>query len=203
MSGSWLGLERYALGECAPEEAAAIEVLLRSDPDARAILDAIRTDDRALPPLPTPLPRRRSPLRTATAVLLLAAVVLLAVGLRNTGPDGATKGGDLSLELVGLRDGHATPLADVGTGDRLGLRLTCPPGRTRIDVVVFHGGEAAFPIAPTTVVCGNGVAVPAAFSIDRPGPLVACVALGELPPREILAEGPSEASVCVGADVHR
>lgn len=197
MRASWLVLERYALGECDPDEARAVESQLVADPEIRAMFVAIRGDRRVPPPLP--IPHRRRPL--LAAVVLLAAVALVAVGLQR--PDGAVKGGDLALELVGVRDGLATPLSDVTVGDSVGLRLTCPPGRTDVDVVVFHGGEVAFPFDAVSVPCGNRVPIPGAFSVDRPGRLDVCVAVGALPSRAILATGPSAADVCVTARVIR
>ncbi|MEZ4239711.1 MAG: hypothetical protein R3F59_26855 [Myxococcota bacterium] len=193
MTVSWLRLERYALGEGGPEERAAVEAALRSDPDARAILDAIRTDRRRPPPL---RPARPARWRLALPLGALAlAGALVSVGLPRGGP--GDKGGALALELLRVRDGVTTASPEtVAVGERLGLRLTCPPGPADIDVVVYHGGTAAFPLPRTTVACGNAVPLPGGFSADAPGLLVACVAV-DPPPRAVLAADRDAADVCV------
>jgi hypothetical protein len=205
MSRSWLVLERYALGECDPTETRVVEETLAADPQARAILAAIRSDARPLPPLtaPTDRPPRRPRWVWGLAPLALAAAALVAVVVnpwedRPDHPPDRVKGGDLALTLVRLRDGVQTAApAEVAAGDRLALRLTCPPGPTAVDVVVVHGGEVGFPIPAAVVECGNQVPVPGAFSVDGAGRLVVCVAVGDLPGRELLAEDPWAADRCV------
>ena len=116
MTGSWLSLERYALGECDPDEVRRIEAMLVDDPHARTILTAIRADRRVLRPLP--MPRRRRFLAVGATLLVTAAALLVLIPR----DDGSVKGGALALELVGLQDGLAAPLSHAAVGDRLGLR---------------------------------------------------------------------------------
>jgi hypothetical protein len=81
-------------------------------------------------------------------------------------------------------------------GDRWKVVVTCPPAASAwVDVAVHDAGGVDHPLAPARIGCGNGVALPGAFSItggrtnrvcvrigaaaapDRAGPPDACVTL--------------------------
>jgi hypothetical protein len=75
-------------------------------------------------------------------------------------------GGELVVSLVRERAGvvTATPTS-FARADRFKVRVTCSPGvaDVDVDVVVFQDGEAAWPLAPTRLRCGNQVVVPGAL----------------------------------------
>lgn len=199
MTRSWYALERYALGECQPDEAREIEESLAHDPDTSAILDAIRSDHRSLPPLSIPTPQRARNRVWSMGIVLLAAAALLVTVSRDTEPAvEGWKGGDVALEVVRLRDGVQTVTpASVAPGDHLGLRLTCPEGSVDVDIVVFHGDEVAFPLQPATIDCGNHVPLPGAFSVDSPGELVVCATFDGVPTRAQLAADRRASPLCI------
>lgn len=203
MTSSWYTLERYVLGECEPDEALALEETLAHDPNVSAILDAIRNDHRSVPPLLIPTPQRANNRVWSMGTLLLAATMLLVTGVRDTEPtDEDWKGGDATLEIVRLRDGVQTVSpSSVAPGDLLGLRLTCPKGPVDVDIVVFHGGEVAFPIAPATIECGNRTPLPGAFSVDSPGDLSVCATLDGEPTRAQLAADRRTSPLCIDLSV--
>lgn len=189
MNGSWLVLERYVAGDLADDERAAVELLLREDPDARAVVEAIRGDVRPLEPLQVP---RRWPV---FAVAVAAAVGVVVIGLR---PTPTVKGGEFAVQVVRDRDGVLDPHpGSVVAGDRFVVRLTCPPGSRPFDLVVFQDGEAFFPIdRGEPVVCGNAVPLPGGFRVDSGSPLTVCVVVDALPDRARLAAGPDAAGAC-------
>lgn len=53
---SWLDLEQHTLGMLGEDRAAEVEAALAEDADLRARFEALRADDRAVPPLPMDLP---------------------------------------------------------------------------------------------------------------------------------------------------
>jgi len=217
---SWLELERFALGELDPERRRGIEAALAADPSLRARLASIEADSRPLPSLPgladdlplpadsgEPLPdpdaggevvvlRRWRPL-LGGAALLAAAAAALVVQLPNTAsaefpaPSTTWKGGELSLRLDRARAGSvragATRFVD---GDRIAVRLTCPPGARPWDLAVYQAGEAFFPLdTADDITCGNLVALPGAFLPTGPDALIVCAAVGEAADRGALDEG--------------
>jgi hypothetical protein len=203
---SWLRLERYHLGELPPEEAEAVERAIATDPETRECIESIRQPVRLNPrpelPLRAEVPAPESPLvkrrylRDAlkspwpTLVLAAAAAFFVYVSARPTNEvDGAppprlvhVKGGDVAIELVRERQGVVTPNpVSFAEGDRFKVKLTCPPSMTKdtFEVLVIQGQDASRPLAPLgAVVCGNGVALPGAFSLTGAAPSSVCVAWG-------------------------
>jgi hypothetical protein len=189
---SWLRLERYHLGELRPEEAAQVERALAVDAEARECLEQIR-QPVALRPLPEPPSRARVvKLRAARAAwwpfLSLAAAVAgaaLVVWVKSTEPEVLTerrsfhvKGGDVVVSLVREREGAiASSPATFAEGDRFKVLLTCPPTLDGdFDVVVFQDAAPSFPFAgPATLVCGNSVPIPGAFTLTGASPATVCV----------------------------
>jgi hypothetical protein len=220
---SWLRLEQYALGELGAGARAEIADHLAGCARCRACADRIAADHRELPPLPErassmgaaalpPLPRRGGlragwrPAFTAAAVAAVVAAVLVrpherppvvdvgdAAGPRVV----AVKGGDVTVELVRERDGStALEPSSFAPGDRFQVLLTCPPPlQLHADLAVLQDGDAAFPGAPSTIACGNRVAVPPAFRITGAGAATICVAVdpAKPPSRAALASGDSPA----------
>lgn len=171
---SWLRLERYLLGELEGPAAEAVARSLETCAHCQAIQAEIAGDGRPLPELP-PLPvsppvgaREPTPaegpwrrLARALRPRLLAPVAVLALALLVVAqlPDRgerveehpgwppaeiSVKGGTLAVELA----------AEPG-GDRLQVRLTCPPGSEELELVFFEGHAASFPLALPA--CGNRV----------------------------------------------
>lgn len=212
---SWLRLERYALGELAADERAAIAGHLATCASCRACADHIAGDaQRELPPLPAAAPalpaapprhgwwRRWLAGRRAAAFAGFATVAavfaLIVVRPREQAKvDGprvvAVKGGDVAVELVRERDGStAWEPTSFAPGDHFKLLVTCtPPLRLHADVVVLQDDGAAFPGAPALIACGNRVPLPPAFRITGPGAATVCVGLdASAPPsRAALARG--------------
>lgn len=207
---SWLDLELYALGELpGPDEERAVELHLAGCEACRGCLETIQVDRCELPALPAAAPKDepREPrswwrwLRWSLApAVAVAAAVLLALLL----PDDPTvdlpprrvaiKGGDLALTLV-RRRGDAT-IDDPRTfapGDRFKVEVTCPPGQAlRWDVVVFQGGQAAFPHATPAgpLRCGNREPVAGAFGLTGDQPAHVCLVVGAGLTRARLGQGP-------------
>jgi anti-sigma-K factor RskA len=203
---SWLRLERYHLGELPPDEAEAVERRIATDPETRECFESIRRPVRLNPrpelpfraevPAPeSPLAKRRrlrDALRSPWPTLLLAAAAafFLYVSIHPTNqPDGAppprllhVKGGDVSIELVRERHGVVTPNpVSFAEGDRFKVKLTCPPSMTKdtFEVLVIQAQDASRPLAPLgAVACGNGVALPGAFSLTGAARTSVCVAWG-------------------------
>jgi hypothetical protein len=186
---SWLRLERYALGELAGPAADDVAAHLGRCPACQACLDAIERDATPLPPLPPLPPRRRwawwPRLAWAGGVAAAAAAIALFVVIRPrvdaervAGPRIRVKGtGDVVVSLIRERGGVITPApSGFAPGDRFKVRVTCAPGgAAHADVVVFQGGEAAFPLPPARLRCGNDVVVPGAFTITGVAPATVCL----------------------------
>jgi hypothetical protein len=207
---SWPRLERFAQGGGA--DPAAADHLARCAACARC-LDEIRGDLVALPPLAVPArAARRWWLAPAMALAGAAAVALVlwrtGAGGGPGGPGGPggegredvarVKGvGEVVLGVVRERAGAVRLDARTyAPGDRWKVLVTCPPAASAwVDVAVYDAGEVDHPLAPARIGCGNGVALPGAFSItggranrvcvriaagaapDRAGPPDACVTL--------------------------
>jgi hypothetical protein len=198
---SWLLLERYALGEVTPAEAAVVERALAADPDTRACFESMKEPVRLRPlPLQPAAPpahvvalrrvRRALSSPWSAAVLAVAAVFALYFGVVGRKPDDAElpsamvriKGGDRSIALVRDRDGTVTmDPKSFEAGDRFKVLFTCPPGSDeRVQVYVLQGKEASTPLAlPDPIPCGNGVPLPGAFSLTGSVPSTVCVAWGD------------------------
>lgn len=157
---SWLLLERYALGELAPEERADVEARLAASEVDRACLAQIRADTSELPPLPTTAPAaaparlhalpgglaqaapgpqaRPRPARTRWIALsgaLCAAAVALLVVIRTR-----HTGSELATTLPPRHPGDAPTLSDDGIkGAEVSLRLISD--RQGADPRAFTSGE--------------------------------------------------------------
>src|SRR5580692_1245322 len=110
---SWLRLERYHLGELAPDERARIEAHLATCPACKACLGRIEEDDAvALPPLPAMPVRRvariRRPVPIGAAVGTLAAAAAVVLAVRGSHPTDGERGGLSSARVKG--DGMALSL---------------------------------------------------------------------------------------------
>lgn len=194
---SWLELELRALDELAPARAREVDAHLGACEACRTCLGRIESDRRALPPLPRPAlagaagrvgrRRWRWSVRLSLAGALVAAAAALLVVWRVSGGGGGAggagslagvKGGDgLVVSLVRERAGTVTP--DVTTfadGDRFEVLVTCGVrAPLLVDVVVFQGGRAYFPLAAARLACGNRVQVPGAFTLTGRQTAVVCV----------------------------
>lgn len=192
---SWLSLERYHLGELEGAAAEAVARSLEACPHCQAMEAEIAGDLRplpALPPLPAaaPLPEPAAPepvrglwqrLSWALVEWKLVHLAVLAVGLfvvvqlprlqeRTEEHPGwppaevSVKGGTLAVEVL-----------PEPAGERLQIRVTCPPGAAELELVFFEGREAAFPLALPA--CGNGV-VAGAVRLEEVGPSRVCLVQG-------------------------
>jgi hypothetical protein len=193
---SWWRLERYRLAELPHDEQHEIEQHLTGCAVCRACLARVDTPVE-LPELPAGKPssaRRRAWLRWsgAAAVLSAAAAATLLLlphsggpGLEPPGRRIAFKGGELAIDLVRERAGSiARDATQFRPGDRWKVLLTCPPPlQPHVDVVVFQGREAFFPIAPTQLsTCGNLRALPGAFALDGHDDALVCATVSERMP---------------------
>ena len=195
---SWLELELRALDELAPPRAREVDAHLGQCAVCRACLARIASDRRELPPLPRPVlaraiergRRRRWTSRLSLAGALVAAAAALLLVWRATGGGAGdaslagVKGGEgLVLSLVRERAGTVTPdptrFAD---GDRFEARVTCGArAPLLLDLVVFQGGRAYFPLAAARLPCGNRVQVPGAFTLTGHQTAVVCVTARDRP----------------------
>jgi hypothetical protein len=216
---SWLRLERFALGELAAADAAAVRAHVDGCPACRSCLDAVTASGESLPALPRPVRVPRAPWTRRFAVggglaLAMAAAIVLLVRVRISDeprdPARATVaikgGGTLVLSLVRERGGAiALDPSSFAAGDRWKVRVTCDRGGpVVVDVAVYEpdarGYRAAFPLRPAAVTCGNDVTLPGAFRLTGARNLV-CVAVAEAgaPDRERLASGPAGAELACRA----
>jgi hypothetical protein len=208
---SWLDLELYALGELPdPAEERAVEQHLAGCEACQGCLETIQTDRRELPALPAvePAPEHEresrpwwrwlqwslAPAMAVTAAVLLVVLLPVDPALDLPARRVAIKGGDLALTLV-RRRGDATTDAPgtFGPGDRFKVEVTCPPGQALSwDVVVFQGGEAAFPFAAPAgpLPCGNREPVAGAFGLTGDKPAHVCLVVGAGLTRARLSLGP-------------
>ena len=227
---SWWRLERYRLADLPRAEVVEIEQHLSGCAICRPCLARVDTPVQ-LPELPAHLrgkrvesvrapragvARRQARTRTrwaAAASLIAAAAAALWLMPRSAGPGLeppgrrlSFKGGELAIGLVRERAGSvARDPTQFRAGDRWKVLLTCPPPlRPHVDVVVFQGGEAFFPLAPAQpAACGNGFALPGAFALDGAAEALVCAVVSEAAPidRAALAAGGRAAlpalSVCL------
>jgi hypothetical protein len=216
---SWLLLERYALGELDATTTLRVEGALARDADTRACLELIRRPV-ALPALnprraaAAPKARRLAWAWPAAATLAAAALGVLVV--RGTQQDldtavpapGATskpahrvKGDAVAISVVrehlGQIIANATSFAE---GDRLKVLLTCPTATSeRFRVLVQQGDTVTSPVdVPADFACGNGVAVPGAFTLTENTQALVCVVWGAHATGELTAPiAPGEQATCV------
>jgi hypothetical protein len=183
---SWLRLERYAQGDLAADERAAIAEHLLTCKACNACVRTIKEDERELPPLPAP---RSARVAWIVSGLALAAAIAFVVGRlpRDEDPIARMKGDGIAFTLV--RDDE-TVLADAAgiyrDGDRWKALVTCPVGTRRaFDVVVYERGDAAFPLEPATgLSCGNEVPIAGAFRLTGRERLTVCLVWGDAIDRE-------------------
>jgi hypothetical protein len=192
---SWLTLERLHLGELDAAARAAATAHLGACPTCRACLDELRADVVALPPLRVPAvaPRRRAWWPPLFAFAAAAAALVLWLGRpRRDAADvivahTSIKGlGEVVVGLVRERDGVIRDdVARARPGDRWKVVVTCAPGRAAwLDVaVVGDDGVASYPLAPTSLACGNHVVVPGAFTLSGARNAVCAVVGVAAPPR--------------------
>lgn len=193
---SHLTLERYALGELPQAEAMAIAAQLESSAKDREVYDAILADSAELPPLPqldlpnpasttpskpapvTPL-RRILPIAIPLATAALALLALLPKSDPGLEPPlhlpSGVKGDDVILSIVGEQSGLNAERRM--RGERLKLRVTCPPGTLeRARVTILQGDEVFHPLPEVSdFPCGNQVPWPAAFRLTGDTPATLCV----------------------------
>jgi len=206
---SWLTLELFQLGELAQDEQRRVSSHLDGCACCRSCLEQIRSDERALPPLPVSLAREarrrwwrsgRGRLALTVAVATAAAVLLVLLLPRGPEQPGSSpprriasfKGGELSIGLVRERRGsvQADP-SHFAAGDRFKVLVTCPPRERALrgDVVVYQQGAAHFPLPPASPVpCGNLRPLPGAFTLADEVPALVCLVIGDrAPDRALLA----------------
>lgn len=199
---SWLRLERYALGELPEVERSAVAAHLEDCDLCRSCMAEIRDREvTALPALPVgvltaPAPWwRRHKLRVAwgggfAAAAAAAATVAIILSTRVGGVRDESslparriqiKGGEVALDLIRERGGSVGYEPDAFLPeDRFKILFTCPsPAAMHVEVVVYQDGEASFPLPPTTVECGNRVALAGAFRITGRSPAVVCALFDE------------------------
>jgi len=205
---SWLVLERHALGELSPAEAARVRAHLASCAAcATCAVEAAR-------PLPLiavagaplmasgaarPAWWRRYAVAWATTAALACAAGgnLWRARVPEHSPAGAigdtlpgVKGGDVALALVRERDGAITHGAETfAPDDRWKALGTCPAGGIvfwDLSVRDGDGGRVRFPLQPAGPIrCGNRVALPGAFRLSGAGRAEVCLTLAADPlPRD-------------------
>lgn len=216
---SWLRLERHALRELSPREAAEIDLHLERCPACREV--AAHRDARPIA-MPRFDPTHRPTHRTAAAglpkparpvrrwgglfvglgVCAAAAAVVLTVQRGDDGVSGGgVKGADLGVELVREQGGVELDAGVFAAGDRFRVRATCPPGAMSWDVLVVQGTQGFFPLAGGALACGNRVALPGAFTLTGREPALVCLVLapGAIDRATLMRDGRPrlpDASVC-------
>jgi hypothetical protein len=186
---SWFVLEQYHLGDLDSNAASETKRHLSSCPACADVYHHIEHDAVSLPDLPAliPTPRTASarsipwkgiiPLVAAAALLLF--VLNPPIGTDIPPPSHiVTKGGELALSLVRLRDDTVRENPDrFQSGDRFRLLLTSPfTDNTLAEVVVFQGKETFFPYSEgLTIDLGNQVPVDGAFILTGDEDAVVCV----------------------------
>jgi hypothetical protein len=193
---SWLRLERYRLQELAVADAREIEQHLAACASCRECLAKV---DAPLPlpelPVRVPAPIRRPVwgrarfVAAASAITAAAAAAVLMLrsspGLEPPRRVLAIKGGELAIGLVRERAGAiAREPSQFAPGDRFKVLLTCPPPlRPHVDVVVFQGEQAFFPLQPAELAaCGNALALPGAFALDGAEDALVCAVVSDAGP---------------------
>lgn len=200
---SWLRLERHAIGP----RAAQIDEHLAACPACKRCFDDLRADVVALPPLVVPgaAPKRaRAWWQFAVPAFAAAAAALaIVVIIRRPAPSASThallagvKGvGDVSLVLVRERRGAIRDdVATYAPGDRWKIAVTCAAtGGAWLDLGVTEAGAASAdrPLPPAHVACGNGVAMPGAFTITGALANTICVRVADR------ANGPDGRVACI------
>jgi hypothetical protein len=188
---SYLQLERRRLNELALADRRSVDAHLEACQTCSAYY--AQTAERIeLLPLPTPVPRPE-PVRAAPrfgfafAGLALAAAGLLLMVVQTPAPVGPglepplsrlhVRGGDIALELVRMSSrGELLSPTHFFASDRFKAQITCPPTqRGGVQIVVYQGGRAFFPLAPLPLErCGNQLSVPGAFALAGPDPALVC-----------------------------
>lgn len=171
---SWLRLEQFALE---PHDASVREHVAACAA-CRACLDEITADVVALPPLAVP-ERRRTWWKLALPIggaLVAAAILLLVLRPKAPAVDNElnVKGlGDVIVDVVRERGGVVRD--DVRTfapGDRWKVIVTCATsGAATVEVDV----DGDHPLPRATLVCGNRIALPGAFTLTGSGDQRVCV----------------------------
>ncbi len=199
---SWLRLERFALGELPKAEQSKVAAHLEECAACRTCMQELREREPvALPALPEgavtaaiPWWRRRGPrLAWGGGLAAATAAAAIAIVLSSRGVDeGAAipgrrteiKGGDAIIDLVRERRGSIAYAPDTFVeGDRFEVVFTCPlDSALHADVVVYQDGEASFPLAPTSLECGNRVVLPGAFRLTGKSAATVCVVFDEAAP---------------------
>jgi hypothetical protein len=196
---SWLLLERYALGELDAATTARVDAALARDARTRACLEMIR-QPLALPdlgarPARAARARRLAWAWPAAATLAAAALVLLVVRGQHNGSDAPTAGAPSATEkrthrikgdavaLSVVREHRGQIIANATSfveGDRLKVLLTCTPStQARFRVLVQQGASISSPLdVPADFACGNGVALPGAFTLTENTPAQVCIVWG-------------------------
>lgn len=199
---SWLELELHALGELDPAAEARVEHHLATCEPCRGKARAIAEDNRALPPLPLALGKRRS----LSPRLALAATLLISVsaaGLLWRGNVGDhVKGSAQAIVLVRSRAGAIDEAPrDFRAGDRFKLLVTCTPPLERFVVVSLREGERAerSVVLRTSgpIACGNRVALEGAFSLSGAERAEICAHFAERSDAEV---GPTAEEPCISLD---
>ncbi len=188
---SYLKLERRRLNELALAECRAVDAHLERC-GACSVRYAQTAERIELLPLPEVLPRARAVGAAARwglafAGLALAAAALLLVVVQAPRPFGPrleppearlrVRGGDIAIELVRMASsGELLAPTHFAAGDRFKARITCPTTqRGGVQVVVYQGGGAFFPLAPLALErCGNQVSIPGAFALEGREPALVC-----------------------------
>jgi len=195
---SWLVLERYQLGELAPDRRREVVAHLAGCPCCRRCLAEITGDQRVLPPLPLVVPSRRRwgahfrPRMLVAAAATIAALALLALlyPFSSLPPRAGIppsrlasfKGGELALSLVRDRHGgirhHPRRFK---AGDRFKALVTCPPGeKLSGQLVIFQGDAVYFPLhLAAPLGCGNRRPLSGAFQLNGDQPATVCLVVSE------------------------
>lgn len=196
---SFLRLERYLQGDTDTQERERVGAHLAACDVCRACFDELRQEVVELLPLPaavrdTGRKNARAKARAnriwpqLTAALAIAAALALWARPRSVESPRlpaarvAIKGGELALEAI--REHAGTIAADsrrFAQGDRLQIRVSCPPGPARHwDLVAFQAGQAFFPLLSSApIACANGVTLPGAFTLDGTSAVDVCVVIAE------------------------
>jgi transmembrane sensor len=163
---AWTAIDRYLVGEAAPEEARAVEAWAAAAPEHAALLDALRADGtpatresawdadaawaRLAPRLAATGAVRSTPAPTRGLAWRLAAGVLLAAGLGAAGWRVATRAGDAPATELAAAPGRRVTgtLADgsrvtLNAGSRLRWRADYGRGAREVELE----GEGWFEVA--------------------------------------------------------
>ncbi|MEM9489007.1 MAG: hypothetical protein AAGC55_07680 [Myxococcota bacterium] len=121
------------------------------------------------------------------------------------GPRAQIKGGEIALAAVRARAGAIThDPRHFAPGDRFKIMVTCPPGRRlRGELAVYQSGQAAFPLPPVDLPCGNRAVIPGAFTITDSSPAAVCLSYRwDHPPSRAALRTPPDADRAVCMHLH-